>query len=216
MPTKKLKNAHLWERDPHDWYVEPNECSEALFAAERFRGAIWDPACGLGRIVEQAHAAGYKAVGTDIVSRSDICAREADFLVSRPAAKFSNIVSNPPFGLAEEFVQHALTLVDKGGKVAMLLPLVWLSGFSTKRNWLPSSPLRRVYPISPRPSMPPGKVIMAGIKAGNGTKDFAWFVWLSGYKGCPDIEFLNTRRSEIERRRQNDACGSKRYKSQRG
>ena len=104
MPSKKAKNAHLWERDPHDWYVEPRECSAALFASESFRGAIWDPACGLGRIVEEARRAGLKAMGTDIVRRSDTCESVRDFLGATPDLRFSNIVSNPPFGLAERFV----------------------------------------------------------------------------------------------------------------
>lgn len=192
MPAKKIKNAHLWERDIHDWYVEPFECSSALFAVETFRGAIWDPACGIGRIVIEARHAGLKAIGTDIVKRSELCVATTDFLAATARAKFSNIVTNPPFSIAEEFVQHALSIVRPGGKVAMLLPLVWMAGFSTKRHWLPTSPLRRVYPISPRPSMPPGAVIQAGQKPGNGTKDFAWFVWQSGYTGNAEIVFLNT------------------------
>ena len=206
MPSKKAKNAHLWERDPHDWYVEPRECSAALFASESFRGAIWDPACGLGRIVEEARRAGLKAMGTDIVRRSDTCESVRDFLGATPDLRFSNIVSNPPFGIAERFVQHALTLVRPNGKIAMILPLVWLAGFSTKRDWLPKSSLRRVYPISPRPSMPPGAVIQAGIKPGNGTKDFAWFVWQNGYAGSAEIVFMNTnaqkrRTSKLEEKR---------------
>jgi hypothetical protein len=189
---KRAKKAHLWARDPHDWYVEPPECSAALFAVESFRGAIWDPACGLGRIVEQAEKAGLKSFGTDIVSRSDRCDLSVDFLQSHPQIAFSNIVSNPPFILAEKFVEKSLGLVRKNGKVAMLLPLVWMAGFSTKRSWLPASPLRRVYSISPRPSMPPGAVILAGERAGNGTKDFAWFVWEAGYSGKVELAFLNT------------------------
>ena len=42
--------------------------------------------------------------------------------------------------------------------------------------------------------MPPGKVIEAGVKAGNGTKDFAWFVWKKGYGGEPEIKFMNTKK----------------------
>jgi hypothetical protein len=192
VPAKTFKKAHIWDRDKHDWYVEPFECSAALFAIETFRGTIWDPACGMGRIVLEAQKAGLNAIGTDIVRRSDVCEHQCDFLRKRPDIKFSNIVSNPPFGKAEEFVQKSLSLVKPGGKVAMLLPLVWMAGFSTKRHWLPISPLRRVFPISPRPSMPPGAVIVAGERAGNGTKDFAWFLWENGYSGKPEIVFLNT------------------------
>lgn len=192
MPAIREKQAHLWERDPLDWYVEPLECSAALFALEHFEGSVWDPACGLGRIVAQARAAGLYAVGSDIVRRSPLCDAESDFLNRSYEPSFHNIVMNPPFSLAEEFVREAIRIVPIGGKVAVILPLVWVSGFSSKRDWLPSSPLRTLYPISPRPSMPPGKVIEAGIKPGNGTKDFAWLVWQNGYSGEASVRFLNT------------------------
>lgn len=192
MPVIREKQAHLWERDPLDWYVEPPECSAALFRMEVFDGLVWDPACGMGRIVEQARAAGLAAVGSDIEHRSEYCKSQSDFLDRTFQPEFSNIVMNPPFGKAEDFVREALRITPTGGKVAVILPLVWVSGFSSKRDWLPHSPLRTLYPISPRPSMPPGKVIEAGIRPGNGTKDFAWLVWEVGYTGEASVKFMNT------------------------
>lgn len=192
MSTLRKKDAHLWDRDLHDWYVEPKRCSLALFNFMKFEGPIWDPACGMGRIVESAIELGHDSFGTDLIERSSYCEATFDFLSILPARKFSNIVSNPPFGIAEEFVQRALEIIPHGGKVAMILPLVWMAGFSTKRDWLPVSPLKKVLPISPRPSMPPGAVIVAGEKPGNGTKDFAWFVWEQGFTGEATIAFLNT------------------------
>jgi hypothetical protein len=194
MAQMKVKDAHIWERDEHDWYVEPPECSAALFALEEFSGVVWDPACGVGRIVASAREAGLPAVGTDIVKRGPICEREFDFLDEEIDIGFTNIVSNPPFKHAEEFVQRALECVPIGGKIAMLLPLVWLSGFSSKRDWLPESPLKTFFPISPRPSMPPGAVVLSGQNVGNGTKDFAWFVWQRGYTGSCVVEFMNTKK----------------------
>ncbi|MBZ9957753.1 hypothetical protein [Mesorhizobium sp. BR1-1-14] len=192
MAIVKEKLAHLWERDPNDFYVEPNECSRSLFRLETFQGLVWDPACGLGRIVMEARAAGLSAMGSDIIRRSELCEVTSDFLSRSFRPEFSNIVMNPPFSLAEEFVREAIDIVPQGGKVAAILPLVWLSGFSTKRDWLPHSPLKTVYPISPRPSMPPGRVIQAGIRPGNGTKDFSWLVWQKGYSLAPAVVFMNT------------------------
>jgi hypothetical protein len=192
MAIAKEKLAHLWERDPHDWYVEPPECSAALFALERFKGPVWDPACGLGRILVEARSAGLKTVGSDIIRRNKFCESTTNFLSDPYLPDFRDIVMNPPFSEAEAFVRKALSIGPQGGKVAAILPLVWVSGFSTKRDWLPTSPLKTLYPISPRPSMPPGKVIESGIKPGNGTKDFAWLVWQIGYKGAATVAFMNT------------------------
>ena len=192
MAISKKKDAHIWERDENDWYVEPVECSRALFAEVPISGTVWDPACGMGRIVSSATSAGLCAYGSDIVYRGPMCDEVKDFLSLRTFPEFNSIVSNPPFGIAEQFVQKSLKIIPKGGYAAFILPIVWMAGFSSKRNWMPSSPLRYVLPISPRPSMPPGAVIQAGVKPGNGTKDFAWFVWQSGYNSAPEVKFLNT------------------------
>lgn len=195
MSIHRQKLAHLWERDTLDFYVEPEECSIALFAEHKFQGPIWDPACGLGRITDAARLAGYKTISTDIKKRSPKCDDTLDFLSNKAQFIFTDIVSNPPFSLAEEFVKKSLSVVPRHGQVAMILPIVWIAGFSRKRNWLPASPLKKVLPISPRPSMPPGAVILAGERAGNGTKDYAWFVWQRGYSGNCEVGFLNTRMS---------------------
>lgn len=199
MAKIREKQAHLWERDDLDWYVEPKECSRALFYVESFNGPIWDPACGIGRIVEQAVSVGKQAFGSDVINRSIYCEFTANFLdFEYNIPRYSNIVMNPPFSLAEEFIKKSINIIPNGGKIAAILPLVWLAGFSTKRDWLPESPLRKVFPISPRPSMPPGKVVLAGEKPGNGTKDFCWLVWQKGYTGRPEVEFLNTQKARMD------------------
>jgi hypothetical protein len=183
---KKELNAHIWDRHPDDWYVEPFWCSRRLFQEEAFDGGIWDPACGIGHVLYSAEAAGYPVTGSDIVCRSGYCEALFDFRTcERPRAR--NIVSNPPFKDAEAFVRNGLTIAD--GKVVFLLRLSWLTG-KKRSHFLQASPLRRVYVLSPRSSMPPGPVIEAGVKPGGGTKDFAWFVWERGYEGAPEIHFM--------------------------
>lgn len=176
-----------WVRHPDDWYVEPQWCSERLFQAEAFEGRIWDPAAGLGRILEAARGAGHEAVGSDLKVRQKGAYERADFLRCEDSAREPNIVCNPPFKLAEPFVAHALRLADR--KVAMLLPAVWVQG-QTRSRWLEKSPLRRVWFLAPRPSMPPGPWLVTGKKVGQGVQDFAWFIWLKGYDGHPEIRWL--------------------------
>lgn len=193
MAIAKQKRAHIWHRDEHDWYVEPPECSLGLLHVEKIVGPVWDPACGIGNIIQAARHCGLEAFGTDIVDRNGECADCIDFLTAHPPRFFKSIVCNPPFSKAEDFVKKAIAIAPDRGIVAMLLPIIWMAGFSAKRHWLPHSPLKTVLPISPRPSMPPGSAIMAGIRPGNGTKDYAWFVWERGYHGAPTIRFLDTR-----------------------
>jgi hypothetical protein len=183
-PLRK-RESHLWRRDPLDWYVEPEWCSERLFELEKFEGSIWDPAAGTGRIILTARAAGYAAGGTDIKSREFSPWHELDFFTSPDLiSSADNIVSNPPFGCAEEFAKLALRLAQR--KVALLLPANWVQGDKRSR-WLETTPLRKVLFLTPRPSMPPGAVVVSGGKSGNGTTDYAWFIWEHGYGGKPEI-----------------------------
>jgi hypothetical protein len=187
------KDAHIWARHPEDYYIEPEWCSRRLFEVEHFEGGIYDPACGCGRIVRSAAEAGYLAKGNDIVARAGGADPRylADFRGNN--CRSDNIVSNPPFGIADDFARQALRLAI--GKVALLLPTKWMNA-AGRGAWLEKTPLARVHLLSPRPSMPPGPVIEAGIKPGNGTTDFAWFVWQRGYLGRPEIRFLRRDRDD--------------------
>jgi hypothetical protein len=58
-------------------------------------------------------------------------------------------------------------------------------------HWLKNLPLRCVWLLTPRPSMPPGAWIAAGNKPGGGTQDFCWLVFVRGYKGRREINWLH-------------------------
>jgi len=204
------KDAGLWTRHPEGYYVEPDWCSERLFQTVAFEGTIVDPSCGSGRIIraarahrDRAKALGdnriTKVLGYDIVKRSKECHEETeDFLTSD--YETDNIVSNPPFGLcgkankstkhSEDFayVKRALATAEK--KVALLLPLPWMTG-ADKAAFLQQTPLAQVLVLTPRPSMPPGPVIEAGEDPGGGTEDFAWYIWDRRHKGPPVLGWLN-------------------------
>lgn len=188
--AKRALNAHLWTRHPDDWYVEEHWVDHRLFEHERFEGSVCDPACGLGRIVQAAQLAGFgrTAWGQDKVKRSPYCVRLADFLSDDFQGRWpDNIVSNPPFKLSREFVAKAHKVASR--KVAMLLPLGWISGDKRSR-WLEDTRRRRVLILTPRPSMPPGPVVEAGLPARGGKTDFAWYIWERGYNGEPEFGWL--------------------------
>ena len=185
----KRKDAKLWARQTDDWYVEPQWVSSRLFDVEPFGGEIWDPACGGGNIITAALCAGLKACGSDKIRRYP-GAIVHDFLAQGEwPDRVDNIVSNPPFKHAQRFVEIALSIT--AGKVAMLLPASWIQGDKRSR-WLEETPLSKVYFLTPRPSMPPGEVIAAGMAPGGGTVDYAWFVWdiPKRTKRAPEINWL--------------------------
>lgn len=183
MTALRKIDAHAWEREANEHYCEPAWCSMRLFDEEEF-GAIHDPCCGFGTIVKSAWAHGLSATGSDLVDRGFERGHlyPQDFLcVGRT---LDCIVCNPPFNLAARFALHSLRLANR--KVAMIFPVARLNA----AHWIRGTPLRRVWLLSPRPSMPPGHVIAAGGKPGGGKSDFAWLVWERGYEGAPEMRWL--------------------------
>jgi hypothetical protein len=187
---KRAENSHIWEREAHEHYVEPEWCSRRLFEVERFEGGVWDPACGFGRIPLEARYKGLPAHASDIVHRSEICQQQLDFFKFEKAPMIrgyeaQNIVSNPPFEIFREFAEHSLKLAT--GKVA----LIWLVRTLNAARWLNDLPLKRILFLTPRPSMPPGHVIAAGQKPGGGKQDFCWLIFDHTYNGEPTIGWLH-------------------------
>jgi hypothetical protein len=192
---KAPRLSHVWDRHPDDYYIEPEWTSARLFKVHPFSVDIIDPACGSGRIVNAARQAGYRVGGFDIVKRAkhDFPFVQCDFIERNLFDYMDNIVSNPPFKHCDTnsdfiFVRRALQAVRD--QVALLLPAKFEYG-EKRGRFLQLSPLLAIYNLTPRPSMPPGPVIEAGEKPGNGREDFAWFVWKHGFTGEPVKRWLS-------------------------
>lgn len=180
---KRERAGHIWHREGDDWYVEPRWCSYRLFDVERFEGAIYDPAVGSGRIVDAAREQGLIADGSDVIIRDPRFERVNffDLEFSRP-----NIISNPPFRIFRKFAFHALALAAR--KVALMCPVRRLNA----ARWLQDTPLQTVHLLTPRPSMPPGKVVMDGDREPTGGMvDYCWLVWEQGYVGPHELRWLH-------------------------
>ncbi len=180
------------KRADNDWYSDPPMATEALLRVETFPGQSWDPACGIGTIPNAMRGHGYDCFASDIVDRGYPTAAIIDFLKDEPEGTgidVDHIVSNPPYGIAQAWAEHALSIASS--KIALLLPLTFLEG-QRRTPWLESTPLARVHVFSWRISMPPGHLLHAGeVKAEGGKKAFAWFVWEHGWFGPPQIRFLH-------------------------
>ena len=183
--AQRVISSRVFARDENEWYVEPSWCSARLFQCEPFIGDIWDPCCGGGRIVHAARESGYRASGSDVADRGFGGVWVADFLQIEPLGNVNSIVCNPPFRLMEAFARHAFSLRTTV-KLAMIFPTARLHA----AHWIAALPLRRVWLMTPRPSMPPGTYIAAGGKVGGGKVDYCWLVFERGYDGHPEMRWL--------------------------
>lgn len=169
-------------RNEDDFYPTPPSATEALLCVEHFDGEIWECACGDGAMSRVLQAHGYEVRSSDLVDRG-YGESPVDFLCVTPRKSVANVVTNPPYSLAEEFVRTALAI--SSNKVAMLLKLTFLEG-EKRRRMFESTPLARVHVFSRRLTlMRNGAPPRSG-----GMIAFAWFVWEHGYIGYPQIHWL--------------------------
>lgn len=175
-----------WPKTDDEWFVEPIASTEFLLAREDFKDlAILDPACGQGNIVTTCRAAGLDAWGTDIRERIEPRAPwflgRRDFLIDGLGVLGSEaIITNPPYGhakTAEAFIRRALA-TPSVRKTAMFVNAKFLFGAGRARGLFKDHPPSRVWPVSPRPSCPPGALLRDGlIKATGGVENYVWMVW---------------------------------------
>lgn len=98
-----------------------------------------------------------------------------------------NIVTNPPYKYAQEFVEKSLQIIPKGKKVCMFLKLTFLEG-KARKSLFRVAPPKVVYVSSSRL-----KCAMNGDFAsfGGSAAAYAWFVWEKGFNGEPIIRWSN-------------------------
>ncbi len=164
-------------REPMDNYPTPDIAVLSLLENETFDGVVWEPACGSGNIARHFK----NCIATDIRYDNVYGKTGIDFL--NEYRRVNHIVTNPPYRLAQQFVEHALECVD--GKVAMLCKLAFLEG-KARYSLFKQHPVRTVYVFSKRLPL---------TKEGDSRKQssmipFAWFVWDKGYQGKTTVDWI--------------------------
>lgn len=175
--TLGASNHSKSERDPHDFYATPPLATELLLGLEKFSDLIWEPACGNGDMCKVLESNGYRVLATDLIQRN-YGRGGIDFLSTHE--KFEgDIITNPPYSIAQEFVEHAIELVAPERKVAMFLRLSFLEG-KRRAKLFSSTPPKTVYVASGRFNCGKNGIFQTDSKS---AVAHAWFIWEKGYKG---------------------------------
>jgi len=179
------------EREINDYYATEPRALEILLEQEEFDHYIWECACGGGHLSQVLLDKGFNVRSSDIVDRGFPNTEIIDFLkVSKEDIKHEyprDIITNPPYKYAKEFVEHALDISMASVKVAMFLKLTFLEGQARKKLF-EQYPPARVYVFSGRV-----KCAKNGDFEGMGSSAvaYAWFVWVKDFKGSPVIRWVN-------------------------
>jgi hypothetical protein len=174
------RNFAAGERAENDYYATEPRAVEELLKVEDFYYKIWEPACGEGHISNVLLDWGKCVRSTDIIDRGyKYQTHTLDFLACLEKDLRCDIITNPPYKYAKEFVEKALDVVADGQKVAMFLKLTFLEGAS-RGALLDNSPPKYLYPARKR-------LICAKNgefeKITSSAVAYGWFVWEKGYKG---------------------------------
>ena len=111
----------------NDYYATDPHSVEKLLEVETFDHYIWEPACGEGHISKVLEAHGYSVESSDLIYRGFGDTEPCDFLADDYEFD-GDIITNPPYKHAQEFVEKALDSIKNGHKVAMLMRLLFVEG----------------------------------------------------------------------------------------
>jgi len=182
------------ERQHEDYYATEPKAVELLLEQEQFSPYVWECACGEGHMSEVLKKHGYKVKSSDLHDRGYEGTEIIDFLkVTKDDIKhdFSrDIITNPPYKFAKEFVEHAIDISMDSTKIAMFLKLTFLES-KTRRELFEKYPPKVVYVSSSRLQCAKNGDFEKYGKGVGTAVAYAWFVWEKGFKGHPIIKWIN-------------------------
>jgi hypothetical protein len=181
------------ERVNNDYYATPPESTKALLAEVDFTGEVFmEPCVGAGHIADviKEYYVNAKVIGCDIVDRGYPNTNVLDFLKTKFNFKIDNIITNPPYSLAQEFLEKSIEITKEGGKIAMFLKIQFLEG-QKRKDMFKRYPPKHVYVFTKRQNpWRNGSPVDENGKPWSSTMCFAWFVWEVGFKGDPVIKWI--------------------------
>lgn len=185
--TLGSRNYAINDRQNEDFYATHPKAVRLLLEIEHFDKSvpIWECACGQGHLSEEMKRLGYEVKSTDLFDRN-YGTPNIDFIGLERHEWYGNIITNPPFVFASEFITRALETIPNGNKAAFFLPIRYLEG-KARGQIYKYTPPHTIY-------IPCGrlKVGINGKFSETGSAlSFAWFVWLKGHKGETIIKWFN-------------------------
>lgn len=182
------------KRSPADYYSTPAWCVTRLMEALKLPAGEWlEPAAGTGAIIRAVPRRDVTWTAWELrgETRPDLSAlipssrlNFGDFLAAQrhghlEGRRYQVAMTNPPFSLAQDFIDASLAVSDT---VVMLLRLNYLA---SKGRWeFMRTRTPDVYVLPNRPSFTGG---------GTDSIEYAWFVWRSTPSRVGQIRILGLR-----------------------
>lgn len=176
------------ERETDDFYATDPIAIEWLMKLETLNKNIWECACGKGHLAKPLIQNGYSVKCTDLIDR-DFGRGGYNFLTSTEQFD-GDIITNPPYKYAKEFVEKALELCQPGNKVCMFLKLTFLEG-KARKELFQKYPPKTVWVSSSRLQCAKNGDFETYSKGVGTAIAYCWYVWEKGYNGETVVKWFN-------------------------
>ena len=177
-------------RETNDFYAtNPKSLEIFLDKLEKdkikLHNNIWECACGKGHLSKVLENRGYKVWSTDLIDRG-YGKGNTDFLRSVDNEWCGDILTNPPYKYAKEFVEKALKVTRTGCYTIMFLKIQFLKG-QARQELFKKYPPKYVYINSARQLC----AMNGEFEKYNATAIcYCWFIWEKGFNGEPTIRWI--------------------------
>lgn len=189
------------EREENDYYATDPIAIDKLLSVEYPQHKIWECASGGGHLSKRLQEHGFWVYSTDIVDRG-YCDEIVDFLNEEPIYGIHaqplfgrvqtafDIITNPPYKYATEFVLRALELLPARCKCYMFLKLTFLESEKRYKQIFKDNPPIRIHVFSKRVACAKNGDFSRVKESGGSVTAYAWFVWEKGYKGTTTVDWI--------------------------
>lgn len=188
-------------------------CEKLLGAGHQIqRATVWEPACGEGHMAKPLDEFFDKVFASDVhdyrpayAAQNDVC----DFLCEWdcPPRLFNDgcagsdgdggradwVITNPPFRLAEEFIQAALQRATVG--VAVFVRTSFLEGIGRHRSLFQVKPPATVLQFAERVPLVKGRLDRGASSA----TSYCWIVWLCEGSAATMFDWIAPCRGRLDR-----------------
>lgn len=176
------------ERQAEDYYATDPMAAELLLREETFSHDIWEPACGEKHLSDVFERHGYNVRSSDLIDR---CGNEVfDFLSIENHSWLGDIITNPPYRYATEFIYKSLSIIGNGSKTAMFLKLQFMEG-KERKHLFTNFPPKTIYVSSSRILCAKNGDFDGMRAAGGSAVAYAWYVWEKGFRGNTIVKWIN-------------------------
>jgi hypothetical protein len=192
-----FSNHSETQRDEHDFYATDPRAVKLLLDEEQFNLVIWENACGQGHLAHEMERLGKVVIRTDLIERHQLDSANMDKLNFLNQDNMFNIgpsifeskvdiITNPPYKYANEWILSSMKLLQTGSKLALFLPIRYLEG-KTRKKLFEKYPPKTVYISSSRLQCAKNGEFTNAPSA----QGYAWFVWQKGYASETTIKWFN-------------------------